>query len=49
MVDVQTLEDINLIITDGNSYLIDRNGVDAIVKSAMQTFGGEFFNRWPYR
>ena len=42
MVDVQTLENINLIITDGNSYLIDRNGVDAIVKSAMQTFGGEF-------
>lgn len=42
MIGVNTLEYINLIVTDNKGYLIDRNGVDSIVNSSMQTFGGEF-------
>lgn len=42
MVDVRTLEEINNIVTEGNGYLIDRGGVEAILSSAMQTFAGEY-------
>ena len=42
MISVQTLEDINLYITDGKGILTNRNGLDSIVHSAMQTFDGQF-------
>ena len=42
MIDTSTLEGINYIVTEGKGYIIDRNGVDAIIGSAMQTYGGEF-------
>ena len=44
MISVQTLEDINLYITDSKGILTNRNGLDSIVHSAMQTFWWEFFN-----
>lgn len=42
MISVQTLEDINLYITDGKGILTNRNGLDSIINSAMQTFDGKF-------
>ena len=42
MISVQTLEDINLYITDGKGILTNRNGLDSIIHSAMQTFDGNF-------
>ena len=42
MISVQTLEDINLYITNGQGILTNRGGLDSIVSSAMQTFDGQF-------
>ena len=42
MISVDTLEYINLIVTNEKGYLKDKNGVDSIVHSAIQTYDGKF-------
>ena len=44
MISVNTLEYINLIVTDNKGYLIDRNGVDSIVNSFIFVAYNDFFN-----
>ena len=42
MIDTETIRNINYLVTDFKGCLIDKNGVDSIIGSAMQTYDGEF-------